>query len=280
VRRLCELEPSLVIDELEVVTTGDRIVDRPLLEVGGKGLFTKEIEEALLDGRADFAVHSMKDVPAVVAGGLLLCATPKREDARDAVVTRDGRPLAVQPEGARIGTTSLRRKLQLRDHRPDLEFIALRGNVDTRLRRCEEGLVEVVVLAKAGLGRLGWAARITEVLPPELCLPAVGQGALALQCREGDPRVLSLLTRLNDPVTAVSVAAERGVLRGLGASCSVPLAAFCEPEGEGLRLRAAYAPTEDRPLVRGEVWISGASTPDEAATRGEQLARELSEKAC
>ncbi len=280
VRRLRELEPNLVIEELEVVTTGDRIVDRPLLQIGGKGLFTKEIEEALLEGRADFAVHSMKDVPAVVAPGLLLCATPKREDARDAVVTCDGRPFVSQKEGARVGTTSLRRQLQLGEYRSDLQFVALRGNVDTRLRRCEDGLVEAVVLAQAGLHRLGWAARATELLPPEICLPAAGQGALALQCRRDDPEVLHLLARLNDPTTALCVAAERGVLAGLGASCSVPLAAFCEFEGGWLRLRAAYAPSADGPLVRAERLIPLPSALEEAAHHGEQLARELSEKAC
>jgi hydroxymethylbilane synthase len=280
VAELVRCHPGLSVEELPVVTSGDRITDRPLLEVGGKGLFVKEIEEALLDGRADFAVHSLKDMPASPAQGLELCCIPLRADPRDAVVTRDGRPLAEQPTSARVGTTSLRRRIQLGEWRPDLSFQMLRGNVDTRIKRCEEGRVEAIVLAQAGLLRLGWAARATEVLSTELCLPAVGQGALALECRVGDQAVSRALLALDDRTTALAVAAERAVMRALGGGCDVPLGALGECLGSQLRLRAVYAVRQGGTVVRAERVAPWPREIEEAESEGTHLGRELLQKAC
>lgn len=280
VAEFCRIHPDIEVSELLVVTTGDRITNRPLVEVGGKGLFIKEIEEALLDGRADFAVHSLKDVPATVAPGLHICSIPHRADPRDAVVTRDGRSFVGQTPSATVGTTSLRRRMQLGEWRPDLTFEMLRGNVDTRIRRCLEGKVDVVVLALAGLLRLGWAARATEVLPTELCLPAVGQGALALECRVADREVTERLQALNDTTTATAVAAERAVMTALGGGCEIPLGALGEKSGSEFRLRGVYAPGAGGRLVRAERVVSWPADPREAERIGTQLGHELRQKAC
>lgn len=229
------------VEELHVTTTGDRIQDRALSAIGGKGLFIKEIEEALLDGRADFAVHSMKDVPAELAPGLALACVPRREDARDVLVSRSGAGLRALAPGSRLGTSSLRRAAALGAARPDLAILPLRGNVDTRLRRCADGELDAIVLAHAGLLRLGLAARVTEVLEPELCLPAVGQGALAVETREDDAVTRALLARLGDPVAARAVAAERGVMSAVEGSCQVPVAAHAALVDGGIHLRAMLA---------------------------------------
>ena len=206
-----------------MVTSGDRIQDRPLVEVGGKGLFIKEIEEALLEEQADFAVHSIKDVPAELAPGLSIAAIPRREDPRDVLVSPVG-SLAALPRGARVGTSSLRRRLYLLMARPDLEVVALRGNVDTRLRKVAEGVVDAGVLACAGMDRLGVAGRITQRLTVDQMLPAIGQGALAIEARADDARVVSLTRALSDPGAEATVAAERGLLAGLGVGCRTPVA--------------------------------------------------------
>src|SRR5580704_347411 len=203
---------DLEVEELQIVTAGDRTQDKPLQDIGGKGLFIKELEEALLDGRAQFAVHSIKDVPALVATGLALACVPKREDPRDALVTRTGQRLMDLPAGSVVGTSSLRRAVNILAVRPDLVPQPLRGNVDTRLRRVEEGKVDAVVLALAGLKRLGWEGRATEVLSPEVSLPAIGQGALGIECREGDEETRAVLARLADEETTLCVAAERAVM--------------------------------------------------------------------
>ncbi|MEN9577803.1 MAG: porphobilinogen deaminase [Pseudomonadota bacterium] len=247
-------------EELHVVTTGDRIQDRALSQIGGKGLFIKEIEEALLAGHADIAVHSMKDVPAELAPGLSIGCIPPREDARDVIKTRSGCRFEDLPKGAKVGTSSLRRVVQLKERRPDLEFLPLRGNVDTRLRKCEEGEVDAVVLAYAGLKRLGFEDRLTHVLEPELCLPAVGQGALAVEYRTGDTRIEALLALMNDPDSEVAVAAERGVMIAVEGGCQVPVGAYAlkqggelwlramldEPDGSRRRFREARIPWPDR----------------------------------
>lgn len=250
-------------EAVHVVTTGDRIQDRALNEIGGKGLFIKEIEEALLEGRADCAVHSLKDVPAEVAPGLVLGCIPEREDARDVIVTRTGVAFDELPSGAKVGTSSLRRVTQLKRRRPDLEYVALRGNVDTRLRKCEQGEVDAVVLACAGLRRLGLGARYTHALAPDLCLPAVGQGALAVEHRLDDERLRALLAPLTDLETAICVYAERGLLHAVEGSCQLPVAGYAvreggqlwlrgmlaEPDGSNLRFRDSRGswPTEDDP---------------------------------
>src|SRR5512147_1200314 len=241
VSHLKRLHPGLEVAELLVTTTGDMIQDRPLAEVGGKGLFIKEIEVALLEGRADFAVHSMKDVPAELAPGLEIAAIPEREDPRDVAITRSGDPVDQLRREARIGTSSLRRQVQFAELNRSYQFLALRGNVDTRIRRCQEGVVDAILLAASGLSRLGWLDRVTEFLPVERCLPAVGQGALAVECRSDDDATRALLAPLNHPETALRVAAERGVQRAIGAGCQVPLAAFADRNAENLRLRALLA---------------------------------------
>lgn len=242
-------------EELHVVTTGDRVQDRALSQIGGKGLFIKEIEEALLAGEADIAVHSMKDVPAELAPGLSIGCIPPREDARDVVKTRSGCHFEELPKGAKVGTSSLRRVVQLKELRPDLEFIALRGNVDTRLRKCDEGEVDAVVLAFAGLKRLGFEARMTHALSPELCLPAVGQGALAVEYRTGDARVEALLRKMNDLESEVAVAAERGVMLAVEGSCQVPVGAYALRQGDELWLRAMLDEPDGSHRRTGEVRI-------------------------
>src|SRR5450755_1221269 len=205
---------------IEIVkTTGDKITDVPLAKVGTKGLFTKEIEEALLDGRADLAVHSLKDLPTELPAGLVLAAVPPREDPRDAVV---GKKLADLPLGAKVGTSSLRRAAQLRQLRPDLQVESVRGNLDTRLRKLDEGQYDAILLAAAGLKRLGWGDRIAEILAPEKMCPAVGQGALAIETRAGSTAVAAL----DHADTHIAVMAERAVLAALGGGCQVPIGAY------------------------------------------------------
>jgi hydroxymethylbilane synthase len=272
---LLAAHPGLQVDELHVVTTGDRITDRPLQEIGGKGLFLKEIEEALLEGRAHFAVHSIKDVPAELAPGLILAAIPRREDPRDALVSRSGAPLLDLPPGARVGTSSLRRATLLRRVRPDLLYVPLRGNVDTRLRKVREGEIDAAILAAAGLRRLGIADQITQLLDPELSLPAVGQGALGIECRAGDPGVENILRVTHDLETAIAVACERGVLLAAEGSCQLPIAAYAEREGEALRLRAMVAdPDGSRARFADEKspWPAGE---DEAQRLGLEVGRRL-----
>ncbi len=242
VARLKAANPDLELVEEQVVTTGDKIQDRPLSEVGGKGLFVKEIEEALLERRADIAVHSIKDVPATLPDGLALTCIPLREDPRDVLVSPKYKTLAALPQGAKVGTSSLRRAVCLRAARPDLVIVPLRGNVDTRLRKVDAGEADAIVLARAGLVRLGLADRATEVLSPEVSLPAVGQGALGIESRADDEPTRVLLGQLADAVTARCVYAERGVLQALGADCKTPMGAFAEHlPGDKMRIRAFVA---------------------------------------
>ncbi|MBN9167710.1 MAG: hydroxymethylbilane synthase [Myxococcales bacterium 68-20] len=245
VARLKAAHPDLELVEEQVVTTGDKIQDRPLSEVGGKGLFVKEIEEALLERRADIAVHSIKDVPATLPDGLAITCIPQREDPRDVLVAPRYGTLADLPKGAKIGTSSLRRAANLLAVRPDLEIVPLRGNVDTRLRKVDAGEADGIILARAGLVRLGLADRATEVLSPEVSLPAVGQGALGIESRVDDEATGRLLAVLADEVTSRCVHAERGVLAALGADCKTPLGAYAERiEKDGavmMRLRAFVA---------------------------------------
>ncbi len=275
VRTLIARFPGLEVEELHVTTTGDRIQDKSLADIGGKGLFIKEIEEALLEGQADFAVHSMKDLPADLAPGLRIACVPERQDARDAFISQKAPSLAELPLGSRVGTSSLRRAVQLGMTRSDLEIVPLRGNVDTRLRRAEEGHVDAIILACAGLIRLGWADRITERLPPEQCLPAVAQGALAIECRAHDNAVQELLGNLNHPETALAVAAERGVMRTTGGNCHIPLAAYALPDGTGLWLRGLLADPTGKRVQTLEVKVPWPSDETAAARIGEQLGLEL-----
>jgi len=229
-----------------IKTTGDKITDVPLAKVGTKGLFTKEIEEALLDGRIDLAIHSLKDLPTEIPAGLTIAAVPEREDPRDAMV---GARLSELPAGAQVGTSSLRRAAQLRMVRPDLAIESVRGNLDTRVRKLDEGQYRAIVLAAAGLTRLGWAHRIAEILPPEVMCPAVGQGALAVETRqEGEAR--DICAALDHAATRAAVTAERAVLAALGGGCQVPIGAHAVIEGDSLGLvGAVIAPDGDR-MVR------------------------------
>ena len=256
---------------IEIIkTTGDKITDVPLAQVGSKGLFTKEIEEALLDGRADLAVHSLKDLPTELPEGLVLAAVPEREDPRDAVV---GKPLAELPSGAKVGTSSLRRAAQLRKLRPDLVVESVRGNLDTRLRKLDEGRYDAILLAAAGLKRLGWGARIAEILEPEQMCSAVGQGALAIETlASGAGRDACAV--LDHAATHAAVIAERGVLGALGGGCQVPIGAHATVTGGRLRLQAIVAAPDGSELVRAEA--EGAAEDAEAVGRG--LGAELLER--
>lgn len=273
---LTAAHPGLQLGELHVVTTGDRIQDRPLTDIGGKGLFVKEIEEALIDGQADFAVHSIKDVPAELARGLRIACIPKRVDPRDVLVSRTGQSLAELPAGTRIGTSSLRRAVHLRKVRPDLVIEPLRGNVDTRLRKVREGVVDATILAYAGLLRLGLEDVITEVLAPELSLPAVGQGALGIECRDGDTRTLALLAVLHDADTAVAVAVERGVMIEVEGSCKIPIASYAQrcPDGR-MQVRSMLADEDGGRAAFVERTVAWPSSEPEGERLGRDLGREL-----
>ncbi len=256
--------PGLLIEIEEIRTSGDRLQRGPLAPVGGKGLFVKEIEDALLAGSVDFAVHSMKDMPAIVRDGLVFAATPPRADPHDVLVSR-APDLASLPRGARVGTASVRRRAQLRAARPDLDVVVLRGNVDTRLRRWREGDFDAIVLAAAGLARLGIDEAAATPISPDVLLPAVGQGALALECRADDARMRTLLAALDDPPSARAVGAERAFLRAIGGDCNTPLAAYAVVHGDHLRIRAQVSdPDGDRHLDDA---LEGAAHDAEAIGR-------------
>ncbi len=249
-------------------TTGDKILDVPLARIGGKGLFTKEIEESLLAGDIDLAVHSLKDLPTTLPEGLVIAAMPQREDPRDVLV---GASLASLPEGARIGTGSLRRSAQLRALRPDLQVLDIRGNVDTRIRKLEEGQYDALVMASAGLTRLGMQSKIGEYLDPRQFLPAVAQGALAIETRSGG-EAWRIASTLHDPHAAAAVTAERSLLEHLGGGCQVPLGAYATTDGDELRLHALVVSPNGKQQIRCEA----KALTSEAENLGAQLARELS----
>lgn len=263
--------PGLKVVIIPIKTSGDKFLDVVLSQVGGKGLFVKEIEEALLDSRIDLAVHSMKDLPAELAPGLRVGAVTQREDPLDALVARNGLRFMELPRGAKIGTSSLRRQVQLLHRRPDLQIVPLRGNVQTRLNKLESLDLEAVVLAAAGLIRLGLQDRITECLPPDLCLPAIGQGALAIEIREDDQRVAELIETLNHRETRQTTMAERAFLRRLGGSCVTPIAAFGQIEGEALVLTGMVASLDGKRMVRQAI-RGEASAPEQV---GQALAEAL-----
>jgi hydroxymethylbilane synthase len=243
--RLGELGHDTRIEIIK--TTGDKITDVPLAKVGTKGLFTKEIEEALLDGRIDLAIHSLKDLPTEVPAGLALAAVPEREDPRDAMV---GVRLSDLPVGAKVGTSSLRRAAQLRVARPDLVIESVRGNLDTRVRKLDEGQYRAIVLAAAGLTRLGWSHRIAEILSPDVMCPAVGQGALAVETR-AEAQARAICAAMDHAATRTAVTAERAVLAALGGGCQVPIGAHAVVEGDALRLAGVViAPDGSRSVRR------------------------------
>jgi len=263
-RQLWEASPGgdpFTVEVQVIKTKGDRILDVPLAGIGDKGLFVKELEQALLSREVDFVVHSMKDLPTEMPDGLCIAAVPEREDPLDALVS-GGAVLADLPPGARIGSSSLRRRAQILHHRPNLEILDIRGNLDTRLRKLDNGEYDAIVLACAGLNRMGWADRITEKLSPEICLPAVGQGALAIQARREDSETLSLLAVLDHPETHAAVRAERSLMKSLEGGCQVPIGALARLDSGALVLEGVVASLDGAKLVRGRV-IDRPDQPDE-----------------
>jgi len=267
--------PGLTVKLSVIKTTGDKITDVPLAQVGGKGLFVKEIEEALLSRRVDLAVHSMKDVPTAFPNGLGLVVTTAREDARDALLSPNHASIDALPHGARVGTASLRRQAQLLARRPDLAIFPLRGNLDTRLKKLTTGEYDAILLACAGLTRLGWGAGLTHPIPLEECLPAIGQGALGIECRLDDTATRDAVAFLNHPESADAVGAERSLLQRLEGGCQVPIAAHGRITGEVLRLDALVGDERGTQIIRGhregqrqDALALGTALADELLARG------------
>jgi hydroxymethylbilane synthase len=227
--------------------------DVSLVQIGGKGLFIKEIEEALLKGDVDIAVHSMKDVPAELPEELEIAVTPLREDPRDVLISRNNRKLEEMPRGARIGTCSLRRGFQLRNRMPDLDIVPLRGNLDTRIKKIESEDLDGVIVAAAGIRRMGWVAKVSQFIPEEVMLPAVGQGVLGIETRRDDERVRAAIAFLHDPVTGCEVGAERSFLKRLGGGCQLPIAALAKKTGESILLKGLVGSVDGRVMIRHEV---------------------------
>jgi hydroxymethylbilane synthase len=244
--------PDLRVSLVKIKTTGDKILEVPLAKVGGKGLFVKEIEEALLSQRADIAVHSMKDVPTDFPESLHLPVICEREDPRDALLSH-GKEFAELPQGAKIGTSSLRRQAQLLHQRPDLEMVTLRGNLDTRIRKLDTEGLDAVILAAAGIRRLGWEAKITQTLSPEISLPAIGQGAIGIECRVEDVWVNDLIAFLRHQETFDAVTAERALLKKLEGGCQVPIASYGVIEGNGIHLMGLVGSVDGKELIRDEI---------------------------
>lgn len=261
--QLRSLDSGTDVQLLPMTTLGDRFLDAPLAKfgAGGKALFLKELETALLDGRADLAVHSMKDVPVQLPSDLHLPVVMVREDPRDALVSSSYSTLASLPSRARVGTSSLRRRCQLQALRPDLKVINLRGNVNTRLRKLDAGEFDAIVLAASGLKRLGMTARISEILEPATILPAIGQGALGIECRQGDRHVKSLVAPLDDAQTHLRISAERSLNRHLGGSCHAPIAGYAEIEGDMVNLRGLVGRIDGSEVLREEATVP-AKDPD------------------
>jgi hydroxymethylbilane synthase len=263
------LYPGRTFTIVHIRTEGDRVLERPLVEIGGKGVFVKEIEESLSAHDVDLAVHSCKDLPTEQPAGLTIGAFLARADPRDVLVARQGRPLAELPGGARVGTGSLRRVAQLRALRPDLVLADIRGNVDTRLRKLDEGQYDAIVLAAAGLSRLGLDGRVSEYFDPQVVLPAPGQGALALELRVDDEEVLELISALDHPATRQAAGAERAFLRGLGGGCDVPIGAYAWPDGGELALRGMLAAQDGA----NPFYAEGRGPAAQPEVLGERLAR-------
>jgi len=272
--RLRAFYPACEIELLGLTTQGDRRLDQPLADIGGKGLFIKELEQAMAEGRADLAAHSLKDVPMDVPPGFALAAILGREDPRDALVSNAQRTLASLPAGSVVGTSSLRREAQLRERYPQLKVEPLRGNVNTRLHRLDQGNQAAIILAVAGLKRLGFADRITAILEPEDSLPAVGQGAIALECRSDRPDVIAALAALADVDTTLATAAERAFGRTLAGSCRTPLAAYAIRRDREFWLRGLVASRDGRSVLRGER-AAVVATVHDAEALGEALGEEL-----
>lgn len=267
--QIAGVEAEIII----IKTSGDKMQQSPLTQIGGKGIFIKELEEALLDESVDLAVHSVKDIPTETPSRLFFPAVCRRDDVRDCIVSHTGTPLANLRQGARVGTSSLRRQAQLRHYRPDLDLRELRGNVDTRLRKVESGEYDAIVLSKAGLDRLGWAQKITEALSTDISLPAVGQGAIAIESRVKDQDAADILGKLDDQETRTAIIAERALLKALQGGCQVPLGAWARMERGELVMEAVVCSVDGAQYIRKKA----VAPPDQAAQLGEHLARELAE---
>ncbi|MDO9585586.1 MAG: hydroxymethylbilane synthase [Syntrophales bacterium] len=262
--------PELTVEIVVIKTKGDIMQDVSLVKIGGKGVFVKEIEEALLSGSIDLAVHSMKDVPVEIPDGLDIAVTPEREDPRDVLISKENRKIEEMPKGARIGTGSLRRGFQLQNLLPDIKIVPLRGNLDTRIRKIETDKLAGVIVAASGLKRMGWSERISQYLPVELMLPAVGQGVLGLELRSDDAETREIVSFLNHETTWMEVGAERAFLKRLGGGCQLPIAAYGKRRGNQLLLRGLVGGMDGRVMIRDEV-----AGPLEA---GEALGKTLAEK--
>mgnify|MGYP001158843474 CR=1 FL=1 len=263
--------PGVEVSLKRVMTTGDKILDVPLARIGGKGLFTKELETEMLTGQIDLAVHSLKDMPTELPPGLTLAAITERVDPGDAFISPKYKTVDALPQGAKVGTSSLRRKAQLLNYRPDLVISDLRGNLDTRLQKLETEQLDAIILAVAGLKRLGWQERITQVLPPSLCLPAVGQGALAIETRSDDAEVIGMLEFLNHDSTRAAVTAERSFLREVEGGCQVPVGVFGQANSNSLLLEAVILSVDGVQVIRDTV----SGTWAEAEELGRALAQKM-----
>lgn len=269
--RLRDAHPGLRVELLGMTTQGDKLLDSPLSKLGGKGLFVKELENGLLDGRADIAVHSMKDVTVVFPMGLTLPVIMEREDPRDAFVSQNYLNLDELPANARVGTCSLRRQCQISERYPGFQILNLRGNVNSRLAKLDAGDYDAIILAAAGLKRLGFESRIACALEPEFSLPAIGQGAMGIECRTGDERVLDLIKVLNDNDTNTRLTAERAMNKRLHGSCQVPIAGYAVLNGDELHLRGLVGEPDGSKVVRGE----NSGPRDQAEQLGLALADDL-----
>jgi len=266
---LAAKNPGLNIEIRIIKTTGDAVLDSPLSEIGGKGVFVKEIEEALLSEEIDIAVHSMKDVPTVLPDGLFIGAVAKRHDPRDALISKSGLPLAQLPEGSRVGTGSLRRATQLLKYNSNLEIVSIRGNVDTRIRKLKDGKdYDAIVLAVAGLERMGLGGEITEVISPDIMLPAPGQGIIAIECRQSDRDTIDILNAVNHCETEYQARAERAFLLKLGGDCNVPAGCYAEIQGLNIVLTGIVSSPDGKTTVRKDA----RGTFEEAQNLGEKLA--------
>lgn len=265
------LHPGLSVELVEMTTKGDKILDTPLAKIGGKGLFVKELEQGMLENQADLAVHSMKDVPVELPEGLHLPVIMAREEPFDAFVSQHHAGLDELPQGAHVGTASLRRQCQILRLRPDLRISPLRGNVGTRLGKLDSGEFDAIILAAAGLKRLGLEDRIRRVVTPDAILPAIGQGAIGIECRRDDPEVAALIAPLDDLATHTRVLAERALNRRLEGGCQVPIAGFAELAGEELYLRGLVGSPDGKKILRGEF----RAPATEAEALGKQVAEDL-----
>lgn len=272
--RLLSLHPQCKAELVKIKTTGDKITDVPLAQVGGKGLFVKEIETALLEGRIDLAVHSMKDVPADILQGLCIGAVPERENPQDVLISRNGNSLEDLPAGAHVGSSSLRRGAQVRHLRPDISVRPLRGNLDTRIRKLETEGLDAIIVAAAGVKRLGLEARITQYLPETIMLPAIGQGALGIEIRENDEVLTNLTAPLDHRETRLTVESERAFLQRLEGGCQVPIAARARLAGEQLELTGLVAEVDGSVLIRDSI----RGTSDQREKLGVELAERLLDK--